>query len=383
MQDISVKVARFSDRKYWLMYYVDPTTEKRISRSTKKTTRRDAERAALEWERDLREGRSTDARITWDEFCKRFERERLAGMPSQEHYIASLQRLTDLVGPKRLSGVTPAVISEFTAKLRETNVKPATIATRLAHLKVALRWAEDIGLIAKAPKVCLPKLHKTNGMRGRAITGEEFDRMLAAVPKVRKREPEKWQRFIRGLWLSGLRLNEGLELSWDQDAAFCIDLSGRRPRFRIYAEAQKARRDQLLPLTPDFAQFILETPERQRTGLVFDLRGDDRPMSVKRVSRTVTAFATRAGVVAERSAGTGQIRYVSAHDLRRSFGTRWARRVMPATLKLLMRHASIETTMRYYVDIQADDLADELWNQFGPPINTLINSPSETVDQAS
>jgi hypothetical protein len=29
---------------------------------------------------------------------------------------------------------------------------------------------------------------------------------------------------------------------------------------------------------------------------------------------------------------------------------------MPAVLQRLMRHASIETTMRYYVDQQAEDL---------------------------
>ena len=36
----------------------------------------------------------------------------------------------------------------------------------------------------------------------------------------------------------------------------------------------------------------------------------------------------------------------SAHDLRRSFGFRWSCRVMPTVLGKLMRHESIETTMR-------------------------------------
>lgn len=55
------------------------------------------------------------------------------------------------------------------------------------------------------------------------------------------------------------------------------------------------------------------------------------------------------------------IKYASAHDLRRSFGSRWARKVMPAVLQRLMRHESIETTMKYYVDLDADELAEELW----------------------
>ena len=67
------------------------------------------------------------------------------------------------------------------------------------------------------------------------------------------------------------------------------------------------------------------------------------------------------------------MKYASAHDLRRSFGSRWAPKVKPATLQRLMRHASIETTMAYYVDLDADDLAAELWAaQPSPsPGNTL------------
>lgn len=57
-------------------------------------------------------------------------------------------------------------------------------------------------------------------------------------------------------------------------------------------------------------------------------------------------------------------RTISAHDLRRSFGTSWAGRLKPATLQLLMRHESIETTMKNYVDQDADDIADTLWKDY-------------------
>jgi integrase len=57
-------------------------------------------------------------------------------------------------------------------------------------------------------------------------------------------------------------------------------------------------------------------------------------------------------------------KFASAHDLRRSFGTRWAPRLKPATLQLLMRHKSIETTMKYYVCQDSDDVADELWAEY-------------------
>ncbi len=62
------------------------------------------------------------------------------------------------------------------------------------------------------------------------------------------------------------------------------------------------------------------------------------------------------------------------HSQMAPFGTRWAKRVMPATLQMLMRHQSIKTTMKYYVDLDAHELGDELWNQFGPDSTTKPQS---------
>ena len=52
---------------------------------------------------------------------------------------------------------------------------------------------------------------------------------------------------------------------------------------------------------------------------------------------------------------------VDGHDLRRSFGYRWADRVRPHILQQLMRHASITTTMEYYVQAEADETAAAVW----------------------
>ena len=79
------------------------------------------------------------------------------------------------------------------------------------------------------------------------------------------------ETLLKGLWFSGLRLGESLVVSWDEDAPISIDLSGKRPRLRIFAEAEKGNRDRLLPMTPDFAEFLLATPEADRHGRVFKI----------------------------------------------------------------------------------------------------------------
>ncbi|HXJ44048.1 MAG TPA: site-specific integrase, partial [Bryobacteraceae bacterium] len=68
----------------------------------------------------------------------------------------------------------------------------------------------------------------------------------------------------------------------------------------------------------------------------------------------------KAGVIVD-TTDKGRIKYASAHDLRRAFGTRWARRVKTPVLMQLMRHKDIKTTMRYYVELDAEETASEIW----------------------
>ncbi|MCC6126006.1 MAG: site-specific integrase [Pirellulales bacterium] len=242
-------------------------------------------------------------------------------------------------------------------------MKETTIAKTLRHIKAALRWGERMGLMQKAPSIIMPKRVKGQSMmKGRPITGEEFDRLLAAVPKIRPLDAPAWQAYLTGLWLSGLRLSESLVLSWDAEAPFAVDFSGRRPVFRIRGEAQKSGRDEILPMTPDFAEWLQATyPEAERVGRVFKLTDDAGiPLEPLWVSKKVADMGEVAGIIVNKQEG----KYASCHDLRRAFGNRWARKVTSAVLMRLMRHGDIQTTMNYYVDLDAGEIADTLWQGF-------------------
>jgi len=141
---------------------------------------------------------------------------------------------------------------------------------------------------------------------------------------------------------------------------FSIDLTGRRPAFRIAAEGQKSGRDEVLPMTPDFAEWLVAAfPEAERTGLVFRLldQRTHQPLTVHQIGRVVGKIGRKAGVVTNKAEG----KYAGLHDLRRAFCTRWAKREMPAVLRRLARHSSITTTLAYYVDLDAAEVADGLW----------------------
>ncbi len=161
---------------------------------------------------------------------------------TQAAYRVALDHLEGIVNPDRMVKLTPQVMSRFQVKARKEGMKATTLARHLRHIKAALRWGERQGLIHKAPAIEMPKLPKGQSLaKHRPVTSEEFDRILAAVPKVRPHDAPAWERLIRGLWLSGLRLSEAVMLDW-YDGSFVLSTSEKHPAFHIEATGQKSRR---------------------------------------------------------------------------------------------------------------------------------------------
>ena len=391
MNEIKMTVVKFSDRPSLMLRYIDPVTRKVQHKSAKTRLKREADRAAAKWENELKEGIVNCGNVTWDDFRERYENEVLARYKDTTDLKAQgrLNALEKHLAPRFVRDITSDRLSHFQMKLREEGLAEATIKGHLVGVMAALRWGARIGLLAKVPKVALPKRAKASQlMKGRPITGEEFDRVLAAVPKVVGDDrAASWCHYLRGMYLSGLRLRESLELTWDSPDKLMVDFQpGEYPMFRIPAAHQKSNVNQLLPMAPEFAEFLMATPESQRTGYVFNLiarRKCGRRLGHYCVAQTVTKIGRKAGVkvksdTAKNGTGEPDIKFASLHDFRRSFGERWSQRVMPPQLKELMRHESIETTMRYYVGRNAQSTAALLWaahrqaksNSFG---NTASN----------
>ena len=411
---VRVTVVEFGDRRHYMMQWRDLVTGRKKTKSTKvertgrAKDRKQAERVAAKHEAELREGRYHEPlRVTWAEFRERYEAEVLPGLAKRtgEKSDAAFNWAERVLNPSRLAEVTESRISHLQAAMREADLAEATIKSYLAHLKATLRWAERMGLLVKAPKIDMPKRAKgSRVMKGRPITGEEFERMLAKVAEVVVGQPEEgqeqptperaehnraivdsWKHYLCGLWLSGLRLSESLELWWDREDRLCVDLSGEHPMLRISAECEKGNQDRLLPLAPEFAEFLLATPEPERVGRVFkpmarSVRGER--LCHFQVSRVVVRIGKAAGVKVATDPRTGKVKYASAHDLRRSFGQRWAGRIMPTDLMGLMRHESIDTTLRYYVGRNAQATAKTLWEAHRKAAggNILGNTHQSTLE---
>ena len=287
--------------------------------------------------------------LTWGRFREMYEDEHVSGFKpeAQRKATSTLNVFEGIVNQAKLTDVTERRLSAFLKARREAGRSVHTIKGDFAYLHAAMRWAKDqklIDTIPTFPKVKTPKKRS----KGRPLAGEEFERMLL------KCATQDFRDYLTGLWLSGLRLSESLDLWWDREEKQHLDFTGKRPYIVIPAETEKGGRDRRIPLTPDFAEFLESLPG-ERKGRVFKVS-----RSSEAVGQKISAIGKAAGVKVSEIGG--KVKFASAHDLRRSFGTRWAKRLMPAQLMVLMRHENINTTMKFYVDLPASELAEELWS---------------------
>lgn len=387
MEKIKDHVCRQRGRTNLAMRYVDPDTGKQVWRTTGTANHTKALKAAAVWEAELRDGRyQKRQRITWEGFRDRYDDDVLAGVKESTavNYSATLNVFERTVAPQRLADCTTAKLTAFVTALRSKHLSAATVARHLRQLKVAFRWAHRQGLLLKLPE--FDRIKQSKGACGRAVSGEEFDRTLAAVPKVvGEAAAESWNFYLKGLDASGLRLAESLALRWDDaPGAIVLDYSGRHPMLRIPAEAEKGDTHRILPLAPEAAELFATVPVDQRNGRVFKLLGKDgKPCHGGRfvVGPVVSEIGEQAGIIVgartkvdDDGEATTVNKFASAHDLRRAFGFRWSRRVMPPVLRELMRHTSLATTMTYYVGLNAQATADELWAAVGSKLGSSDQS---------
>lgn len=376
-ETIKVHVVSRRDRKHLTMRYVCPVTGRAFSRSAGTHLKKEAAKVAAVWEAELREGRyQRAANLGWDEFVDRWQDAKAPNLKAstlQMHHT-TFSAFERHMRPKRLADLTTARVDAFAAALRAEGLSEASVSRHLEKMRAVANWAVSRELLAKLPSFDMPSKASAK-MKGRPITGEEFDRMLAAVPQVViehldpnaseaeiDRDPRvvSWRLLLWGLWWSGLRLGEAVALRWDQTpgGVWCV-LDGKKSVLAFDTGSQKSNKAELVPLAWQAVELL--EPMREDRGYVFSpqrLRGSG---TMQRTRHKVGLVISKIGAAARVVVNVETGKTASAHDLRRSFGFRWAQKVMPAVLMRLMRHQDISTTMNFYVGHNAMATAAEVW----------------------
>lgn len=396
MAEIPVSIIKQKDRPHYLARWRDPITGKRKHETTGTDNERAARTYADKLEERLEAGTHKPSHgITWPQFRQRLELEHLPSLAlsTQKKYNYVLDGFAKVIEVTALAGVQAAQLTRYQSHLRSLGRSEQTIKGNLAYIRAALQWAHSQDMIKTVPKIVLPKRAKGSRiMKGRPITGEEFDRMIKATPQVVGVEnADGFQYLLNGLWWGGLRLGESLKLTWNYGPFCLVRLDDGHYYFRIEQEAEKGNTDRFLAVAPEFEMMLPETPPA--SGLVFRPRFEGMkttPPRLDSISKQIKAIGKKAGIITDVKMVAdkkGQLVekkiYATAHDLRRAFGTRWAPRVNSRHLKDMMRHACISTTEKYYVEGNARETAAVLWGVIGQnsePGNKTSNIERKDTD---
>ena len=190
--------------------------------------------------------------------------------------------------------------------------------------------------------------------------------MISAVPKeIGSERAEQFELLLKALWFSGMRISEAIRLNSKRVDCHHIERPrNQRPRI-VFLPSQKNGKFQKVLMTPEFDEFIRAvTPDRDGYFFVPLTKDGAEFREVKNIGRAIRRIGKRAGIISKINDAGEVVKYATAHDLRRSFAARCvAKKYSPYTLKHLMRHADIKTTLQFYAGDQADLVASEVWSE--------------------
>lgn len=302
----------FKRGKFWHVEFARGKS-KSIRTSDEKTARG----IFKEMEREYLRGRLVqldNRRMTIKEFAADYETHRPGVSKwTLKKDMLSLKLLREAVGNVQLKSLSGAKIDEFKRVCLARHAKPQTVNGYLRHIKAALSYAMDNGLIDKRPKIKTVPVDR-GLLKDRIVSPANLIKLLEAAKKA---DVDLWRYFTFLLW-TGARRSEALCLQW-QD----VDLDRGVCRLR----KTKGRRDREIPLIPAVIETL--TPSK-----------DIGPVFMQHHADTVSKHFKKAAL----ACGLG----ARLHDLRHSAATYMLRSgIALEVVQAILGHEHISTTMIY------------------------------------
>jgi integrase len=262
-------------------------------------------------------------------------------------------------GSIELAKIRPADAEAFVAdRLASKEVSAATVNKYIRHLCSIFNraitprnyLAEDQNPFARI------KQRKLTDNSIRYVEIREYCALMRAADNI------WWRTFIAIAYSSGLRLNEILHLTW-KDIDFnnkLVNVTAKKAHDKIIAWEPKGRKNRLVPISkevlmllvdiqvsaPDRHPYIFITPqrleriaERIRTG-----NWNERSEVVNNMSRNFNRIRTK-----------GKVDKCTIHELRKTAITNWSKELPIQMTRKLAGHASIKTTLEYYIAVRPED----------------------------
>lgn len=296
--------------------------------------------------RELSEHSAADNRRQWDRF--------VAYLADQKPPVLDVRE------------VTPALVQAWNTQLRQEishNRANKHIITCNAVFRLAGIAPNPFD---KAERFQLETVHRE------ALTADEVRAILDAVKLPRWRHLRTL--FYVGMF-TGLRLGDAVRLDWND-----IDLN----RGQIYRATRKSGKRISIPLFPDLAGVLAETPPEARRGLLLPELAALHDNDTSAVSKRVKGLFNACGIDTQHR-GDGEGRAVAVkqfHALRTTFITECAKRGVPlGALRDWIGHQSTEITRVYERWSQGDQHA-AIVGAFGDFAQAATGRPAITASPA-
>ena len=274
----------------------------------------------------------------------------------------ALDRLKELIGPKRLDDITHREAELFVAA-RSKQVKPATVNKEIRTLSAIFTKAVKRGFLMHNPFADIQKPREPERAI-RVLTLDEIHMLLEAALTTR------WKALIYLALTTGMRLGEMCHLEWDD-----VDLDSMvvtiQNKEAWNTKSKKVRR---LALMGDAGCLLKTLQSTARSNWVFETR-DGNPMR-NNTQRRFQEIVKKAG-----------IKHCTIHDLRRTFASHLAMAgVNEAVVQKLAGHASMSTTLKHYTHIVPDSLrraqSSLPYASPGQPMLTLYGQAQDPAEKA-
>lgn len=262
-----------------------------------------------------------------------------------------------LIGRRALSDIKRIDVYNILTQAQSAGLARGTLIKIRGCVSRPYNWAiNTLGMTLTAPTTGLRFAYqdKSNVKRRRSLTPKDTDRLLEAA------KTSTYEPCIRLMLLTGLRPSEALGLQARDIKANHVEI---RRGVTLYGQTElktsQARRD--IPLNDQTRRLLSALKRdkafRTREGWLFPSESGQPSMNaltlaMSRICRQ-TAEYERGG-----RNGMKKLRLIqrpvkaTLYDLRHTFATRMAEKGMPhATLKMIMGHKDIQTTLSYYVDV--------------------------------
>ena len=153
------------------------------------------------------------------------------------------------------------------AESRFDRRSPNTVNSTIGAVMAFARFCQKHSWIPVVPDV--QKLEVEEVMKGRPVTCEEFERMLAVTPDVvGPNSAPSWQFALRVLWETGFRIGDLMDFHWKDEQH--IHSKWKALPTLVIPSSQKNRKLQEIPLLPGLAKLLDAVPDKDRTGWVVD-----------------------------------------------------------------------------------------------------------------